>query len=1035
MPLLKKRLPAKRINASALITTLFVLVVLSTITVAFISSMNIERRITKAMQNKFQADLAADAGMQDFLSRLENIKTDGPYSTFYVLGPNTNPYLFLGKRLFSSTETTTKRIPLFSTGITNFDTLTNFNSPFLSATAQAMEDIDRSGLPVSRSLAVSNDIWCDINKTNSQFPSGIVGLRTTYTNTNAIPRLPANWIYIKNAAGKVIGRYAYWTDDECSKLDIRHAGNSENISGNHSRFEGSNPSELSLLTLTNIPGAVTNLTINNLPNILAFSNANFSDLPLNPSNLQYPLVQGLSGIGTNQWMYLKPYITTFSRHDDRSPDGKRRLNLNSVITSTTDATEIRRQTFAIRDAITNNLSTFGERFYSAANGTFTTPNETHQKYYVTRIAANIRDFIDTDSQATMILSDDFAYGGNACSFMAFDPTVLQDSDLPVAFGKESGLHLSEYARVVRVVNQSNNAHPASSATPVTIQVRFGHYIELCNISGKTISTSDLGTDPHIILGGRGNWVNSFPASSGGTPERLRLSEVKMRLPSDLAVPPGGHVYFTTDGGPFPCDSQSKLLGASASNRHQLTFGTNAGQWNLINTNGNTPASTSAGFEDYFITTRATNSGASMRYAVYNSELLAAPSYPDQRERLILANSNGIIDCAFRIFSTLRQFVMRNAQNPVWCTTGLGDAESETLNNVPGNPNDPRFSRGDLRSNFEIVSVVKKSTSQSWKNSDDGTGSSLNSSSQMTLGAENYKYNLRPTYSGNSMWQKGLYEHTTDPAGNAYFKNTNLTSLAELGGIYDPVRHDIEGYRSMGATLRVGQSDSPTNNRATNSGADFQNWLGGRGHDNPTHANFSKNAFLLMDIFRTDTNTSGRINPSSVVRDGSGIVLRSALTNFIFEGNPSKRASLLLGNQTLNTTNTIAAIRDFAADSSNGFLLSVGDLSRITAFWSTQNSTNNIVPGKVPSAASDSGKEEFLRRTANLLTTQSLAYTVYIVGQAGEFITKNGADTFAPTATTTTENVIQLEPVYPSSPDETAIAPVGWKTLRPKSLSY
>jgi len=999
------------------------------------SSMNIERRITKRMQNKFQADLAADAGMQEFLSRLENIKSDGPYSTFYVLGPNTNPYLFLGKRIFSSNETTTRRIPLFSTGLTNFTNLTNFSAAFLSIRPQVLDDIERSGLPVSRSLANSNDIWCDINKPNGQFPNGIVGLRTTFTNTNTIPLLSANWIYIKNASGKVIGRYAYWADDECSKLDIRHAGNSANVLGNHSRFDGSHLSELSLLTLTNIPGSSSNIGVNDLENILAITNSHFTDLPLNSAHIQYPLAAGFSHLTSDQWMNLRPYVTTFSRHDDRSPDGKRRLNLNYLINSTTDANEIIRQTFAVRDAITNNLPAFGERFHSAANGTVTTPSLNNQKAYVTRIAANIRDFIDSDSQATIIFSDDTAYSGNSCSFMAFDPTVLQDNDLPTAFGKESGLHLSEYTRVVRVVNQPNNAHPASSATPVSIQLRFGHYVELCNISGKTITSTDLGVDPHIILGGRGNWVNAFAAASGGAPEKLRLSDVKMRLPNDLSVPPGGHVYFTTDGGTFPCDGQNDLLGNSASNRYQLTFGTNAGQWNLVNMNGNTPASTSAGFEDYFVTTRATNSGTNLRYAVYNSESLAAPSYPDQQERLILANSDGIIDCAFRIFSTLRQFVMRNAQNPVWCTTGLGDAESATLNNVPGNPNDPRFSRGDLRSNFEIVSVVKKSTSQSWKNSDAGTGVSLNSSSQMTLGSANYKYNLQSTYSGNALWQKGLYEFTSDPAGNAYYKNTNLTSLAELGQIYDPIRYDIEGYRSMGATLRIGQSDSPTNNRATNSAANHQNWLGGRGSDSATNPAYGKNAFLLMDVFRTDTNTSGRINPNSVVRDGTGVVLQSALTHFLFEGNAANGASLLLANQSLDPTNTMMAIREFATNSTNGFLVCVGDISRIPAFWSTNDSINHIVPGKVLSDASDSGKEEFLRRTANLLTTQSLAYTVYIVGQAGEIVVKNGADTFIPAATTLTENVIQLEPVYPPASQETPVAPTGWKTLHPKSLSY
>jgi Tfp pilus assembly protein PilX len=1019
-------------KASALVTTLFVVVVLSTIIVAFLTSMNLERRIAKSIQSKYQAELAAEAGMQDFLARLENIKTDGPYSAFYVLGSNTNPYLFLGKRIFSSNGTITKRVPLFSTGVTNFNTLTNFETTFLSSSSIAIQDIDRSEASVSRTLSNSNDIWCDINKTNAQFPSGIVGLRNTFTNTNSIPPLSVNWVYIKNAAGKVVGRYAYWADDECSKLDIRLAGSVSNLTGNHTRSNGSIFSELALTPLTNAPASTENLTASNLANLLAFTNTSIQALPLSPQHAQYPIAAA-GNLTEAQWQSIKPFVTIYSRHDERSPDGKRRVNLNALVTSTTDAAPIANQTLTIRNAITNNLPNFGERFYSAANGTATIPTTAHQKAYATRIAANIRDFVDTDNQATIIRSDDTAYSGHSPDFMPHDPTIQQDEDIPIAFGKEIGLTLSEYTRVTRVVNQPTGAHPPSSTTPVSIQLRLGHYVELANVSGKTISTSDLGNDPHILLSGRGNWINAF---AGGSPDKLRLSDLKMRLPANLSIPPGGHVYFTTDGGPFPCDSQNDLLGSISTNRYQLTFGTNPGQWNLMNTNGNTPMATSTGYEDYFISTRAINSGASKRYAVYNSESLSSPSYPNQHERLILANSSGIIDCAFRIYSTLRQYVMRDEQNPSWCSTGLNDAESATENNAPNSStSDPRFTRGDLRSNFEIISVVKKSTSQSWKNSGDGTGNSLNSAPQISLGSTNYNYALMSGYTCNALWQKGLYEFTTDPAGNHFVKNTNLTSLAELGYIYDPIRHDIEGYRSMGATLRIGQSDSATNNRATNSSANFQNWLGGRGSDSATNTAYSKNAFLLMDIFRTDTNTSGRINPNSIVRDGVGIVMRSALTGFLYEGNATNGASTLLGNSTLNPTNTVAAIRDFATNSTNGFIVSVGDLSRVPAFWSSNNSTANIVPGTVMSAASDAGKEEFLRRTANLLTTQSLAYSVYIIGQTGEIQTKSGTDTFVPASTTTTETVIQLEPVYPATSGETPVAPTGWKTLKPRSLSY
>ena len=1018
-----------RNKASALLTTLFVLVVLSTIVLAFLESSSLERKISRSIKDTYQAELAAEAGLAEAIGRIYETTRTGPYAAVY-LTTNNSPYLFLAKREFSANGTVTRRIPLFSTRETNFATLTNFSAAFLGNGSLALSDIDANGSNVSRTLS-GVDVSTNINATNAAFPFGLVGLRNSSASTNH-PTMPVDWIYLRNDQGKVIARYAFWTDDECSKLDLRFAGNPANTTGNHTRANGASFSELSLLSLTNLPG-VTNTQFSNA---LAYQNPDTLGLPFSTLELRYSLPGGGAALPTNVADALRPFVTVYSKHDDRSLDGKRRVNLNALVTFTTDAAQIANQTVTIRDAITNNLPSFGERFYSVANGTTTTPTASHQLAYATRIAANIRDFIDPDNQATIIQANGAAYAGNNADFIPFDPTVIQDGDLPLAFGKESGLCLSEYVRVARVVNQPNGAHPVSSTTPVTIQVRFGHYVELQNISGKTITTADLGTDPHILLAGRGNWINSFPAGSGGTPDKLRLSDVKMRLPSNLLIPPGGVVYFTTDGGTFPCDSQSGLLGASATNRYQLTFGTGGGQWNLVNTNGNTPASTAAGFEDYFITTRATNSGTSLRYAVYNSESLTSPSYPDQQERLILANSLGILDCAFRIYSTLRQYLYRNAQNPAWCSTGLNDPESATANNAPNsNTTDPRYTRGDLRSNFEIVSVMKKSTSQSWKNSDDGTGSSLNSSSPTTLGALNYNYDKMGTYTGAALWQKGLFEFTSDSAGNANYKNANLSSLAELGYIYDPVRYDIEGYRSMGATLRIGQSDSAVNNRATNSGVDYQNWLGGRGSDSATNAAYAKNAFLLMDVFRTDTNTAGRINPNSVVRDGFGTVMQAALTNFVYENQATNGASSLLGNQTLNPTNTVAAIRNFATNSTNGFLVSVGDLSRIPAFWGNGTSTTNIVPSVAMSAASDAGKEEFLRRTANLLATQSLAFTVYIVGQTGEILTKSGTDTFVPASTTTTETVVQLEPVYPVTSGETPVAPTGWKTLKPRSLSY
>jgi hypothetical protein len=86
-------------------------------------------------------------------------------------------------------------------------------------------------------------------------------------------------------------------------------------------------------------------------------------------------------------------------------------------------------------------------------------------------------------------------------------------------------------------------------------------------------------------------------------------------------------------------------------------------------------------------------------------------------------------------------------------------------------------------------------------------------------------------------------------------------------------------------------------------------------------------------------------------------------------------------------------------------------------------------------ASDSGKEEFLRRTANLFTTQSLAYSIFVVAQAGEIQRQGTTDRFVPNSTLATENVVQLEPIYPPSPPETPVQPTEWRVLKPRSITY
>jgi len=984
------------------------MVVLSTIVVAFMQSMSVERSVAKSVNNTNQATFLAEGAMDVAMQRIQSISKTGPYAAIFDQDTNGSPYLYLAKRELTASNMVTRRIPLFSTltPISNFD---NLSQKQIDSAAQTIADLDNAGAAISRNVTMPSDLVYNMNSRSLTFTNGLVGL----TSGSAPRALPVNWIYVRDSAGRVVGRYAFWTDDECSKIDLRVAGQVANSTGSHARGAGTNASDISLLSLTNSP---TGAGSSSIANLLALRN--LTNIAEQASFVQYTLPGGGTVVTPSSWERLRPYVTVYSLHDDRSPDGKRKLDLNAVVSGTNTAAQIQKEVFAIRDAITNNLPGFGLRYYSLPS----TPTPGDQQIYATKIAANIRDFIDTNNIASVIQSDGTAHATNSPGFIPYETL---NSDLPFAFGKESGPFLSEYFRVVRVISPA--VHPVAADTvPIPLVIRFAHYVELHNPSGKTITAADLGPSPYVMVANRRVWNNT---SLGGNPSVLRPADIKISLPSNFSIAPNGFAVLTTDG-EFPRDSQADFIG-SATNRYVINKGTGPGTWELVDAGGK--ADTVGGlYEDYAVTAAPTSND---RYGLQNSGS-SSPSYAEQRERLLFGNNDGLIDYTLRIFTDRGNYIGRNVRNPTWNCTYLAD-DNTSSKNAPGDSSSAaRFTRGDVRSNTEASSILA-STTACWKEGNaGGYGNTLNSPTgsggpQQTLGSVNFNTDQNRT--GVALWRQGWYEYTADPAGNHFVASKALGSLGELGAVYDPARYDIGGYRSQGATLRIGHSDSGTNNRANSTGADYMNWLGGRGTDDATSTNYAKNAFLLLDVFRTDGETYGRINPNSLVRDSTGMAFRSVLDRYTFESASTNQASAILSGLALNATNTISALQSFATNTSNGFLVSVGDLSRSPVF----STTNTALAGVSMLGVSDAGREEFLRRSSDLLSTQSLAFTVFLRAEAGGFVRDlSGVDRFRMKAAATREIVVQLRPEYAPASDPTVPAtPTSWSVITPKSLTY
>ena len=999
-----------RKNASALVTTLFVVVVLSTIVMAFMASMSLERKISGSMKNKFQAELVAEAAVEQAASTImSTIKARPASAVYYTANISTSNTLnlYLARYTNVSGNNTVQRVPLFSTRFGNFTVFNNPSQAPIDTTAISVTHSTRSG-NITSSLSSVADIYTSLNSpTNQEYPSGPVGLTVNATSTSPRP-LFANWIYVTNSSGTLTGRYAYWVDDECSKLDLRTIGSAN-------RTEGTNLSEVSASSLRSLSA---NLTQNNITNITLLKNA--TQLPQSTANIRFDL-GGQAVTDTQAWNAIRPFITQYSLHDQRSPDGNLAINLNEFVSTTTSASEITTQVNTIATAITNNIPTFGTRYYQATgpanSATAATPPGDDQLKYAKKIAANIRDFIDSDNTATLIDKNGAAYTGTSPTMGGLLPYNAAIEEIPIV-GKEKGPFLNEYVVAYRVISPENTEE--DSTANATITIRFAHYVELFNITSQNITYSQLGPNPRVIIANQLPWSNNRP----GQPA-LRPADIVLNLPTNFNIPAGGYAVLTTDGPPFqPADlNQPDYLPINAMSSNSTYYFRRIGNatWSLLGTaNQSTPIAGSE-FIDYQVNTKNLDT---YRYDMQQDSGAAPHSYDRQRERLLFVNDEGIIDYSLRVYTVAQLSLGRHERNPTTMSTFVSDGNTAPNNTNPESATGPRLVRGDPRSNTEIIQV-DANTSSVWKYGGRAYGNKILDELQSfeggnNLGGSNFRWDVS---SGTANIARSSWAEYHS-SGNGYIANANMTSAGDLGFIFDPSRHSSSGYRSVSRTLRVGQPDLPNFNRNNNSSATLDtNWIGGLGHGNTTHTNYARSASMLADVFRFDTNTFGKLNLNGLARATNSPILPAQFDGFRFSSATNNMSSGTLNGTTINTNALLTAItNEFAA---NRPFIGIGDISRLQVF-ATNSAANSIATGQNMAAftVNDADREEVFRRTAGLLATQSLSFTVHAIGQSGTIVNNQ----FVPTATQQKQVVLQFQPEYNTT--AYPAAPTSWKILKP-----
>ena len=329
-----------RKNASALVTTLFVVVVLSTIVMAFMGSMSLERKISGSMKNKYQADLAAEAGLNAFLSSVANLSTNYTFNVVKV-STNNSEYLFLGSPV-GGASSNIAYTPLFSGGRVSSANI--YSNPVVALTSNLTV---ATGKPVVPSYIFTNQ------------PT-VAWIQTNISTSGLIRSI----------------RYCYTASDLEGGVSLQFAGNTNSSNGTHSRATNTEPSSLALFTIFN-NSSLTDSGDTNARQIIQSRHAFLtpdSILQLNPA-----FSIKLASLSSRAGSYVEPEVIPVGfQYADEGTD---KFNINTNLSSVP----------AIAGIIGRNLTNFD----AARRGAFDRGN------YTKTLAANIIDYADIDNDPTV----------------------------------------------------------------------------------------------------------------------------------------------------------------------------------------------------------------------------------------------------------------------------------------------------------------------------------------------------------------------------------------------------------------------------------------------------------------------------------------------------------------------------------------------------------------------------------------------------------------------------------------------------------
>ncbi len=420
---------------------------------------------------------------------------------------------------------------------------------------------------------------------------------------------------------------------------------------------------------------------------------------------------------------------------------------------------------------------------------------------------------------------------------------------------------------------------------------------------------------------------------------------------------------------------------------------------------------------------------------------------DYEVEVSLANDFGWIDCASGAFSisagsVTTSMTATNGYDFTWRSGVAGDPLNDYLHggSLPGNSTTPS-ELGDPRTNNEqlYIQVFNGSSFTQEPDQNRYAAPAKTDKPPFTLGTPNAEY-VKPAMGTNPWpdyydWPTSGYPIASLTAATApsVIANSTLTSIGQLGDIFDPLRvigtigtASINNTRGGGRTLRIGQHDDRFTYDTVGNPTPYND-------SNHVPASNGWASWRLTDIFSVNDpiELPARININGVTRD-KGAALRAMLHDFTFQ--PATTVDPLIHGASASATNTSAlagvklsdtATTDTSAgvgtlinqitnrlnqtsttgsNAASGYSTPWGPFFERGEFGELDNANANSIAsvsttamfGKNTTSASvkstdltgvdlnrtfDRGREELFRRIAELICTRGDTFTVYAVGQS------------------------------------------------------